>query len=100
VVDTFDDKSHAERDFFQYIEHAYRAFLEGDDDRCQELDDEKAKEVEERMKNINERNKQLEEVCCMITSVLWRQRDVPPLCRVRRFALTLFGMVTYHVVWI
>eukprot|EP00884_Botryococcus_braunii_P005546 jgi/Botrbrau1/14993/Bobra.0018s0093.1 len=61
VADSFDEKSHAERDFFQYIEHAYRAFLEGDDDRCQELDDEKAREIEERMKNISERNKQLEE---------------------------------------
>lgn len=62
VGDSFDEKSHAERDFFQYLEHAYRAFLEGDDDRCTELDDEKAREVEERMKNIAERNKQLEEV--------------------------------------
>ncbi len=64
VADTFDEKSHAERDFFQYIEHAYRAFLEGDDDRCQELDVEKAREIEERMKSISERNKQLEEVSC------------------------------------
>ncbi len=62
MADTFDEKAHAERDFFVYVEHAYRAFLEGDDDRCQELDDEKKREVEERMKNIAERNKQLEEV--------------------------------------
>lgn len=61
-VDTFDEKSHSERDFFQYIETAYRAFLEGDDERCQELDDEKAREIEERTKSISERNKQLEEV--------------------------------------
>ncbi len=45
------------------MEHAYHAFLEGDDDRCQALDDEKAQELEERAKGIALRNSQLQEVC-------------------------------------
>ena len=73
-----DDKQKAESEFFDYVAESYRCFLAGDDDRCEEVDNAKATEFEQRAEEIKKENQLIEEVSKLILATA-TPRDIPQL---------------------
>ena len=61
-LDIEDEKQRADAEFYDYISTSYRHFLAGDDNQCEEIDNSKAAEFEERAVEVEGCNKRLHEV--------------------------------------
>lgn len=84
--DMEDEKQSAEAEFFEYVSKAYRCFLAGDDDQCEEVVNAKAAEFDERASEIRDHNRLLQDVrpapsnsghhLCL--GFLWSQKRLVP----------------------
>lgn len=57
-----DEKQGAEAEFFEYVSKAYRCFLAGDDDQCEQVVAAKAAEFDGQAAEIRSHNRLLQEV--------------------------------------
>ena len=60
--EAFDDRVHAEMEFFRYVATAYRHFLAGNDAACAAVDEEQSAAFRERADAMRARNQELAQV--------------------------------------